>query len=199
MTKEKIKETAEKLTYDQYTAMADSAEKRQPDAGTGIGYAAEDPLYASCYGDSPCGDAARDEGWEVLDEWQAAGMLRPDNTVLAFDPSDGTVHVVRDSGGPVDLDITVEVIKFSLDRGKNLRDADEDEIKFLRELVEEHPSTCFLSSDEMTAEQAEWDEDDSEKNEDFGAAPYWASGDGVCTALFDIDDVLNFHDSYVVE
>ena len=197
MTMGKIKEAASKLTYDQYMEMANAEEERNPGEGTLIGYAEEDHRYAECYGDSPCGDAARDEGWEVLDEWQA-GMLRPDNTVLAYDPKAGAVHVVRDSGGPFSLDITVEVIKFSLDRGKNLRDAEEDEIKFLKELIEENSSAFFLSSDEITAEQAELDEEDYAKNEDFGAAPYWALGDGFYRALHDIDDVLNFNDNYVV-
>ena len=193
---EKTKETASRLTYDQYMAMADAEEERQPDAGTMIGYAEDDPRYER-YGVSPCGDAARGEGWEVLDEW-AAGRLRPDGTVLAFDPTNGNVYVVKDSGGPFAWNITVEVIKFSLDRGKNLRDAEEDEIKFLKELIEENSSAFFLSSDEITAEQAELDEEDYAKNEDFGAAPYWALGDGFYRALHDIDDVLNFNDNYVV-
>ena len=109
--KKMIKETAEKLTPEQYMGMATKLRSDYPDHCFRIGPAINDPYFRGHYENSASSisDAAKNEGWEVLDVAPPPGV-----GILAYGNASGSVYVIAEDLLSIDItDIIRGVIAFA--------------------------------------------------------------------------------------
>ena len=106
-----IKETAEKLTPEQYMGMATKLRSDSPNHCFKVGPSRNDPYSRGHYDNSASSisDAARNEGWEVLDVAPHPGV-----GVLAYGTASGSVYVVVEDLLAIDItDIIRGVIAYA--------------------------------------------------------------------------------------